>query len=394
MMSRKRSSSMLSQATPFEQALSGDSLVVRKAHPPGLLPAPSLSEKLDATTHQDRNRLKAAKTRLQSAFDAFRRGDYERGWRDYEWRYRQAPGDDLRAVTCARSGRKIPHWLDGEPPERLLVVAEQGLGDSIQFIRYAADLCDRGVDVKLADWSALSPLFSSAHPKLKFTPRNEAVSAESGDAFVRLLSLPLRLQCFEPLARGAYLRAPAALPESAAELAELIEPRMVNVGLVWRGNPGHASDPSRSMSLGALKPLFELAGLNLINLQHDPHPVSSDPGLLSAMRRPSNRLFGANRQLDGIAALISRLDMVISVDTALAHLAGALGTRTLLMLHRPDPDWRWPAEPETPAWYRSMTRVMQPHSGDWRGAVNAALAHLQRFIKVRPSCDDGSVRGL
>ncbi|MEQ8434591.1 MAG: glycosyltransferase family 9 protein [Oceanicaulis sp.] len=393
-MLRKRSRSMFGRATPFEQALSGDSLDSRKADPPNQLPAPALSENLDEAPPQDRDKPQAARTGLQSAIDAFRRGDYERGWRGYEWRYRQAPGDDLRAVTCARSGRKIPHWLDGEPPERLLVVAEQGLGDSIQFIRYAADLCDRGVDVTLADWPALTPLFSSAHPKLKFTSRHEAVSAESGEAFIRLLSLPLRLQCFEPLARGAYLRAPAASPEIAAELAELIDPRMVNVGLVWRGNPGHASDASRSMSLGALKPLFDLAGLNLINLQHDPNPVSSDPGLLSAMRRPSDRLFGANRQLDGVAALIRRLDMVISVDTALAHLAGALGTRTLLMLHRPDPDWRWPSEPETAAWYTSMTRVTQQYPGDWRGAVNAALPHLQRLIKVRRSSHDGSVRDL
>ena len=277
-------------------------------------------------------------------------GDFERGWPAYEKR--------ALAPPAAVHGR--PSWLGREPIEgqTVLVWAEQGLGDTIQFCRYAPRLAERGARVILQVQPPLVALLTEL-------PDVEAMGADEApptfDRHVPLLSLPLALG--DMAAPAAYLAPDPAKVEAWTE--RLGSASRKRVGLVWSGAARHRNDRHRSLPLERLLAALP-DGFDYVCLQQEVRAV--DQATLDA--HPEVRHFGAElKDFCDTAALVSLMDVVISVDTSLAHLAGALGKDTRLLLARIGQDWRWMTRRDDTPWYPSMTLYRQGEDNDWAGPL-------------------------
>ena len=292
-----------------------------------------------------------------------RDGDYARGFALYETRWNKVAGPHLPYP-------RETLWT-GEQPiagKTLLLHAEQGFGDVIQFCRFATDVAARGARVILTVQTPLLRLATS------LVGPAEVISVDAPaplfDLHIPLMSLPLALGLSsDAVSRGAYFSAPTDLCDQWADrLARLKGPR---IGLAWSGNPKHENDHNRSMSLTALAPLFGLKA-SLISLQKAFH---EDDLLMLDTGAPIHRFDAALDDFCETAALISQCDAVVAVDTAIAHLAGALGKPLRLLLPR-HADWRWMSgRPDTP-WYPSARLFRQAAFGDWSGPVEAVRADL------------------
>jgi Tfp pilus assembly protein PilF len=290
-------------------------------------------------------------------------GDFAAGWRDYELRW--------EANNTARPGQPgVPLW-QGEPlaGKHLLLLAEQGFGDTLQFIRYAPLLARQGGTVTLACSRHLSRL-------MRRVDGLAAVVDDPGDEpavdfQLPLMSLPHRL--------GTRLETiPADLPYLEADPADralwaerLAGPRARRVGLVWAGAPrpempwAHEIDRRRSLPLSVLAPLGAVPGVRLISLQMGPPAAqlaSAPPGLV--LENPMT----AVTDFADTAAIVANLDLVIAADTAVAHLAGGLGV-PVWVLSRFDGCWRWLADRDDSPWYPGLRLFRQQAPGDWASVV-------------------------
>lgn len=289
-------------------------------------------------------------------------GDFAGGWPEYEWR--------LARRTVAQPQRPGPRWDGGDLAGRILLLqCEQGLGDAIQFIRYAPLLAARGARVLVSCPAPLRTLFQDA-------AGIEAVVDEAApppfDLWAPLLSIPgligTRLETIP--APGAYLRAdPARVGRWRERLAGLAS---LKVGIAWRGNPEHLNDRSRSLGAASLIPALAAAGISVVSLQKDGRPdelAALGPGVFDA---------GAHLvDMAETAAVIANLDVVLTVDSAVAHLGGAVGARTLVLIPF-SPDWRWLLGRDDSPWYPSVRLCRQPTPGDWSSAIGAAGGLLAR----------------
>ncbi len=294
-------------------------------------------------------------------------GDYERGWAEYEWRWK-------RKKTVPRRLSQ-PAW-DGSPLEgrTLLVYMEQGLGDQIQFLRHARLVQRRGGRVVVECPGPLLPLFSTC-------PGIDRLVAEQTplppfDVHAALLSLPHLL--------GTTLdTVPANVPYLAAEPSRVAAWGRVlkgipgyRVGIAWQGNPRHRWDRHRSMPLACFAPLARVPGVRLISLQRG---VGTEQ-----LQRPGERLpvlsLPGNLDADGTfldtAAVVAQLDLVITADTALAHLAGALGVPVWVAVSALS-DWRWLLDREDTPWYPTLRLFRQTTLGDWPGVFERMAAALR-----------------
>jgi tetratricopeptide (TPR) repeat protein len=280
-------------------------------------------------------------------------GAYETAWPHFVWRVKQ-PGNARLAE---------PQW-DGAPTERtVLVHAEQGLGDAIQFCRFVP-LAAARARILLACPPTLTPLFAGL-PGVAAVVDGEPVPPY--DLQCPLMSLPSVLGV-QPAAFGAavpYLHAaPQRIAAWRARFADLPGRR---VGLVWAGNPHYPADRRRSLPFSVLAPVLDVPGFSFVSLQIGETACVQPDGLFDAA--PYLRDFTET------AAAIAALDLVISVDTAVAHLAGALG-RPVWLLNRADTDWRWLLEHSDSPWYPTMRIFRQPTPGDWAGAVGSVANAL------------------
>ena len=278
-------------------------------------------------------------TQAEAAFALLRSGDYERGW---------AALEAVRFGDTHFRSRKptlsFPEWR-GEPVSSLAVFGEQGLGDQIQFARFIPDLVRRGIEVTLYAYPAVAPLFESLGAKV--VAADGEVRIARADAWVMIGSLPLLLGVrLETLNGGAYLSVP---PETRRPT---LNPDL-RVGVMWRGGPNNLNDAHRSMPPAAGRRLLDLPGA-----------VSLAPEDTCA------------KDMGHTAALIERLDLVISVDTSVAHLAGAMGTRTVLLLPAPPEavDWRWLVGRRDSPWYDSIEIYRQARPGDWLELIERVTA--------------------
>jgi hypothetical protein len=260
-----------------------------------------------------------------------------------------------------------------------LLHAEQGLGDTLHFIRYAQAAKARGGTVLLE----CAP---SLHALLSRVPGLDGLVAANGrlprfDVHAPLLSLPWILGQFQPEADQApYLRADDAVVEQWRDRLEAIDG--FRVGINWQGNPEHPRDRLRSAPLRHFLPLADAPSVRLVSLQKG-HGSEQLAELAEDERR---RIVDLGTRLDNsgcafveTAAVLAQLDLVITTDTALAHLAGGMGVPTWLVLCA-SPDWRWQLGREDTPWYPAMRLFRQPRPGDWASVFAKAGEKLRKQI--------------
>jgi len=309
-------------------------------------------------------------------------GDFSNGWREYEWRLRRP---DTRHLYPDFS---TPAWQgEGLRGKTILLYAEQGMGDTLQFIRFAPLVAARGGRVVLRCQPLLKRLLQSVAGV-------EIVVAEGEplphfDVHCALLSLPLWLGVDDERKIPAdipYLQAESGLEEQWA--ARLPASGRMRVGLVWAGAPrpgdfdANLIDRRRSLSLSAFAPFLDLPGIDFISLQKGEAGLEARdyPGKLID-------LMDEVHDFTDTAVLISRLDLVVSVDTAVAHLAGALG-KPVWLLSRFDGCWRWLLARDDSPWYPAMRLFRQSVAGDWQPVIarlaEALKAHAAA-IQLKPA---------
>lgn len=308
-----------------------------------------------------------AECRRNRAMTLLLLGRLEEAWPDYEWRWKTA-----RFAPERRTWRK-PRWTPSEGTQgTVLVHAEQGMGDCIQFARYLPRLRDAGQHVVLECPEPLVRLMQSVDGVVQVVARGDPLP--SHDFHIPLMSLP---GAMETTLASIPADVPYVVPNRdeaatwAARLAGLPRPR---IGLAWKGSARHPRDRVRSPGLASLLPLLDLAGGSLVSLQRD--GGAADLAALDGARRvidvtPDLGDFAAT------AALLPALDVVVACDTAVAHLAGALGRPTLLMLPLV-PDWRWLLERRDSPWYPTLRLFRQERPGDWDGVAARVKVHLNR----------------
>jgi Flp pilus assembly protein TadD len=292
-------------------------------------------------------------------------GEYREGFADYEHRY-------ACGTLLARALPK-PRW-DGRSlaGRTILLYAEQGFGDTIQFARYAPLVAALGGRVMLACQPELAPLLSRLEGVERVIASTGGAPKEPFDCHAPLPSLPFLL--------GTTLETiPAKVPYLHAR-AELIERWRctigsgpgLRVGLVWAGNPVHSRDPQRSCPPEVLAPLASLPVVRLFALQKG--ITAADVARIGGSVTDLGREI---RDFDDTAAAVMCLDLVVTVDTSMAHLAGAL-SRPVWTLIAHQPDWRWMQGRADSPWYPTMRLFRQPRAGDWRAVVGRVVEELRK----------------
>lgn len=302
---------------------------------------------------------------FEAAMTRLTLGDFDAGWKAYEWRWKTG------AFASQRRQFRSPLWLGDMPVsgKTVLLHAEQGLGDTIQFIRYAPLLASRGAKVVCEvqpELQSLLPRFED----IEIIARGEPLPPF--DLHCPLLSLPL-----------AFATKPETIPASVPYLAPPAEhlahwrdrlPRGApSAGFVWSGSPSHKNDSNRSIPLARLAALFEDPRLACFGLQSELREADSE-----VLRGLPNlvHLGGELRDFADTAAVISLLDVVISVDTSVAHLAGALGKPVVILLPHAA-DFRWMRGRDDTPWYPSAKLFRQPAFGDWDSVISRLSDELR-----------------
>jgi tetratricopeptide (TPR) repeat protein len=296
--------------------------------------------------------------------------EFEEGWREYEWRHKVP---ELARYERAWQG---PRWDGSSPAGRtLLLTTEQGLGDTLQFLRLAELLAARGARV----------LVSAPQPLVRLVASAPGVAAAYGpddalpeyDAHVPLIALAgiLGVTADSIPATVPYLAADVA---RRAEIAPALESHAgaLKVGLAWSGSLRNASERRRAIMPHQLAPLFALPDIVWYSLKRE----SEETGIENVAGAQALQRITARNDFDGLASLATDLDLVISVDTSIAHLGGALARPTWVLLAFGS-DWRWhPGRTDSP-WYPTARLFRQHRAGDWDAVIRdvvAALAILQR----------------
>jgi tetratricopeptide (TPR) repeat protein len=308
-------------------------------------------------------------TRYNRALALLQKGDYAHGWYEYEWRWQRA---QARSRPFAQ-----PRW-DGSPLQgrTILLYMEQGLGDMMQFIRYAPLVKERGGTVLVECPGILLSLFRTCAGIDQLIAEGQPLPPF--DVQAPLMSLPALLGT--PLdrvpARIPYL---AADPQRVESWRHKLEPlRAFKIGIVWQGNPHFQWDRHRSIPLAHFAPLAEIDDVRLISLQK-----GAGIEQLRTCGFPVTEL-AAELDIDGAAfadtaAIMTQLDLVITADTAAGHLAGALGVPVWVALSR-IADWRWLCDRSDSPWYPSLRLFRQTTLGDWPGVFTRMAQEVRRLL--------------
>ncbi|OIR03598.1 photosystem I assembly protein Ycf3 [mine drainage metagenome] len=313
------------------------------------------------------------KARNNEALALLLAGRWREGWRHYEarWRVQARPPDAV--------GR-IPLWTGAQNLEgaTILLHAEQGLGDSIQFARYVPLVARRARAVHLCVQAPLKDLFAGSFPDVDGIHGLD--EPPSGcDLRCPLLDLPgiFGTEPHTVPSRGAYL---SVDEHRVARWRDRLGPRVeLRVGVVWSGNPNNPNDRERSIPLEQFAALFRVPGCRFFALQKE--RTERDAATLAVAEQVTD-LSGAIDDFVDTAAIILNLDLVVTVDTSVAHLAAALGRRTwVLIAHAPD--WRWLLGREDSPWYESVRLLRQGADWEWSPVLDALAKELQG-LAARP----------
>jgi tetratricopeptide (TPR) repeat protein len=309
-----------------------------------------------------------AEAHLNAAHALLTLGDFPRGFATYEWRWK------IPATAPHRRSLRQPLWL-GTPPlagKTILLHAEQGLGDTIQFARYVKPLGRLGAKVVLEVAPPLKQLLGGMDGAARVLAQGETLPPF--DLHCPLASLPLacKTELATIPAEVPYLAAPAErLEKWRARLDALPRPR---IALAWSGNPAHANDRNRSIPFSRLAPLWSPEGATFISVQRELR--EGDAAALAGAARLVH-LGDELTDFADTAAVLAFCDLVVSVDSAVAHLAGAMGRPVFILLPF-SPDWRWMLAREDSPWYPSARLFRQPAIGDWASVIARVREQIGR----------------
>lgn len=313
------------------------------------------------------------------------RGDWAKAWPEYEWRFKVY--DQTKYWLKLYDPAK--RW-DGKQPldgKKILVHSEQGAGDCIHFFRYVPLIKQMGAHVIVHCWENLASLFAprvdevyTVNPGMipPFDQRGKDFGVPEHDWVCSMISLPYLLGN-PPIPSPPYLSTKLTLDTSDYK-------DYFKIGIVWGGNPQHPNDALRSVRLSRFKPIHDLPGVKLFSLQYDIRPRA-----YRFMPGPVDLTEGAKdmkivdmaehmKDFEQTAAIVNAMDLLITVDTAVLHLAGALD-RPAWGLIPWNMDWRWMVEGETTVWYPSIRLFRQPKKDDWDSVFHNVLQALKERLK-------------
>lgn len=316
--------------------------------------------------------------KLARALFCLRRWD--EAWRAFDVRFKlmDAP-PTVNARDSDGAPRHLPRCVEAPPPKNLLVLCEQGMGDTIQFARFLPRLVEAGVRLQAVVPQRLFGLLRTLDPPPPCLPAEQQSSLTGVENWTTMMDLPLLLGLGEAdyMAHEPYLRAD---PVRVARWRGWLEAQHgarsgPTIAFCWRGNPEHKLDGSRSATLADLAPLAEIPGATLICLQHN---VTDEDlaacGFGEKIVRPGPDFdAGIDAFLDS-AALLTLVDRMVCVDTSLAHVAGALHCRVEMMIAHEWSDWRWIDNPDFNVWYPTLRIWRRDPGGSYRD-VAARIAH-------------------
>ena len=296
--------------------------------------------------------------------------EYAEGWREYEWGFESG--------ARQRLGLGSPIWTgSAEPRKTLLIHTEQGFGDTLHFIRLLLLAKHRVGRVVLCCQAALEPLLNDSRDLLGVDEViSETAPLPAHDFHCALMSLPytLGVERDQLSMHTPYLRTDSA---RVAQFATLIGEPGLKVGLVWAGLPAHQNDRRRSCGITPFKRLLDIPGTRFFSLQKGPAEVE-----LEEVGQRVHHLTPHLSDFADTAAAIAQLDLLITVDTAVAHLAGALGKPVWLLLPFA-PDWRWGLNRATTPWYPSMRLFRQTRRGQWGPVLDQIRAELMDLARAK-----------
>ncbi len=300
--------------------------------------------------------------------------NFKQGWPEYEWRWK-------RATTPQRAIDSGKRWNGSDIYDRtLFIYEEQGIGDTIQFMRYLPLLQKAGCKVIFETITPLIRLIESfkGFDRLWVGIKNvDTRPTDHFDYYLPLLSLPAMF--------GTTLETiPGTVPYLSADenLSKIWKKRISNdnsfkVGVVWAGHPSHANDIRRSVMLNNFKFFKKKEGITTYSLQKEKYEKWTD---LDPKEIFEQDLGDQISDFADTAAIIDNMDLVISVDTAVVHLAGALGKEVWVLLPF-SPDWRWMIDREDSPWYPTMTLLRQPEPGDWNSVFKRVETKLKKYLE-------------
>ncbi|TLP72271.1 tetratricopeptide repeat protein [Pseudomonas nitroreducens] len=331
--------------------------------------------KLDPTNDETHNNLSHLMLRL---------GEFESGWRHYEWRWGTALKDQHVDFP-------LPRWQGEALAGRsLLVWREQGIGDQIMFSSMLPSLIQRGGKLKYEVETRLVPLLQRSFPDVELIQRSRVPVQEDGREVIKLgwpatdfqipmgsLGLQLRPSIAHFPDQLSFLRADPQRSEQLRAEYQRLFPGKRLVGVSWRGGNSIGNQKqNRRIRMTELAVLKDLTGIQLINLQYGDTARDREEAASLGLHIHDDASIDPLIDLDAQAAQIAAMDLVISVDNTTVHLAGALGTPTVVLLQI-NPNWRWGLNEGPSYWYPSVHLIRNREVGQWSGALERAIQHLQ-----------------
>ncbi|MEQ1827971.1 MAG: tetratricopeptide repeat-containing glycosyltransferase family protein [Pirellula sp.] len=300
-------------------------------------------------------------------------GNFEEGWREYDYRW--------KCVEAIRHPYAQPKWT-GQPLQgkTVLLYCEQGLGDTIHFIRFAKSIQDLGARTIAHVQPSLLALLQGCSGINQLIPNSISID-QPFDYHCSLLDVAMVLKINDTNIPNnvPYIDTPKNLIHYWGDvLSRALPPAKLRVGISWQGNPDHQADMFRSVPLMDLKPLVDIDGVQLISLQQGAGTEQlknwNGDQIIYCLPESVDKSSGAFMDT---SAIMQHLDWIVTSDTSIAHLAGALARPTCVMLGY-TPDWRWLQQRQDSPWYPTIRLFRQPKVGDWNSVVLDLKSHLEK----------------
>ena len=312
----------------------------------------------------------------------FRREQWNEAWDAFDIRFKLM-GAEPKVTARNADGivRAVPRWRGGPLPKHLLVMDEQGFGDTLNFVRFLKPLSERGVKITFVTHPQLFKLIKSMDLTIDLKRNDESGSVPGVTAWVPLLNIPraLGLEPQEYTASVPYLKADRVSEE---KWRKKLDPKAFKIGIVWSGNPNSPADKGRSMPLETFAPLAAIPGVQLISLQKGEAALEAGTVAFAKRVKTLGDEFDSSEDafIDSAAVMMS-LDLIVSVDTAIVHLAGALGRPVHVLLQK-NPDWRWLSRESDSVWYPTAQLFRQQELGDWSEPVSRVCSEIGSLMKT------------